>query len=177
MAEIAEGPEKGEKKTKPKKHSTKIDMTPMVDLAFLLLTFFMLTNTFNKPQTMEINMPAKPKTEEKIQPVPASKTITFLLGKDDKIYWFHGEVDKTKMEITNYGKDGVRKIILEKSAVIKDAKGECDMVVLIKPKDDSRYKNVVDMLDEMTITGMKRYAIVEVQPQDIEQLKLQLNVE
>jgi len=177
MAEIAEGPDKGEKKTKPKKHSTKIDMTPMVDLAFLLLTFFMLTNTFNKPQTMEINMPAKPKTEEKEQPVPASKTVTLILGKDDKIYWFHGEVDKTKMEVTNFGKDGVRKILMDKNAAIRDAKGEPELVVLIKPKDDSKYKNVVDILDEMNITDIKRYAIVEVQPIDLEQLKLQLNVE
>ena len=62
MAEISQGSGKKDGKVRSKKTSTRIDMTPMVDLAFLLLTFFVMTTTLNKPQTMEITMPEKPKT-------------------------------------------------------------------------------------------------------------------
>ena len=82
MAEIqpkAEGGKGGKKRAK--KMSTKIDMTPMVDLAFLLLTFFMLTTTFNKPQTMEINMPVKDNTDNPTE-LKASKALTVILGKN-----------------------------------------------------------------------------------------------
>src|SRR5438270_13700667 len=89
MAEVnTGGGEKGNKKSK--KVSTKIDMTPMVDLAFLLITFFMLTTTFNKPQTMEVNMPDK-NDKKKEAPIKASHAITIILGENDKIFWFQGE--------------------------------------------------------------------------------------
>src|SRR6188508_1902508 len=91
MAEIQEGGGGGHKggKKRAKKMSTKIDMTPMVDLAFLLLTFFMLTTTFNKPQTMEINMPTNEKTPDPTE-LPASKALTVILGKNDKVYYYQG---------------------------------------------------------------------------------------
>jgi len=156
MSEVAQqGGGKGDGKVRSKKSSTRIDMTPMVDLAFLLLTFFMLTTTFNKPQTMEIIMPEKPKEEEDQPLVNEKKVVTLLLGKDDKIYWYQGITDPT-VEVTNFSKDGIRKVLLEHNAAIKD------MTVLIKPSDESRYKNVVDILDEMNITNIKRYAIVDI---------------
>jgi biopolymer transport protein ExbD len=157
MSEVAQqgGGGKGDGKVRSKKSSTRIDMTPMVDLAFLLLTFFMLTTTFNKPQTMEIIMPEKPKEEEDQPLVNEKKVITLLLGKEDKIYWYQGITDPT-VEVADFSKDGIRKILLEHNAAIKD------MMVLIKPSDESRYKNVVDILDEMNITGIKRYAIVDI---------------
>jgi biopolymer transport protein ExbD len=166
MSEIAqsEGGGKGDGKVRSKKSSTKIDMTPMVDLAFLLLTFFMLTTTFNKPQTMEIIMPEKPK-EEKDQPlVNEKKVVTLLLSKNDKIYWYQGITDPA-VEVTDFSKDGIRKVLLEHNAAIKD------MTVLIKPADDSRYKNVVDILDEMNITNIKRYALVDITPVDLNLIK------
>ena len=166
MSEISESPEKGEKKSRPKKHSTKIDMTPMVDLAFLLLTFFMLTNTFNKPQTMEINMPAKPKDNKMEQAVKESKAMTIILGEKNKIYWYMGITDP-KLELTNFSKDGIRKILLEKNNEVKD------LIVLIKPEDKTKYKNVVDILDEMQITNIARYALVDITPQDLDLIKAQ----
>jgi biopolymer transport protein ExbD len=157
MSEVAQqgGGGKGDGKVRSKKSSTRIDMTPMVDLAFLLLTFFMLTTTFNKPQTMEIIMPEKPKEEEDQPLVNEKKVITLLLGKEDKIYWYQGITDPA-VEVTDFSKDGIRKVLLEHNAAIKD------MMVLIKPSDESRYKNVVDILDEMNITNIKRYAIVDI---------------
>ncbi|HEX8059730.1 MAG TPA: biopolymer transporter ExbD, partial [Cyclobacteriaceae bacterium] len=96
MSEVQQqGGGKGDGKVRSKKSSTKIDMTPMVDLAFLLLTFFMLTTTFNKPQTMEIIMPEKPKEEEDQPLVNEKKVLTLLLSKDDKIYWYIGITDPT----------------------------------------------------------------------------------
>lgn len=164
MAEISQSGESGKKKdgkVRSKKSSTKIDMTPMVDLAFLLLTFFMLTTTFNKPQTMEVTMPDKPKETDKPPEINEKRVLTLLLGDDDKVYWYVGITDPD-VQVTDYSNHGVRKVLLEKNAEIKD------MVVLIKPSDESRYKNVVDILDEMNITNIKRYAMVEITPVDRE---------
>jgi biopolymer transport protein ExbD len=166
MAEIAQGGGGGGKKGKvrAKKSSTRIDMTPMVDLAFLLLTFFMLTTTFSKPQTMEITMPEKPKEEDKLPEVNEKKVVTLILGANDKIYWYHGITDP-KVEVTDFSANGIRKILLKQNAEIPG------MILLIKPGDDSRYKNMVDILDEMNITNMQRYALVKITDTDKELVK------
>lgn len=165
MAEVSQsGSGKKDGKVRSKKSSTKIDMTPMVDLAFLLLTFFMLTTTFNKPQTMEITMPEKPKKEDQQPLVNEKRVITLVLGEKDKIYWYQG-ITEPRVEQTTFSKDGVRKVLLDHNAAIKD------MVVLIKPTDQSRYKNVVDILDEMSISDIKRYALVDVTPVDLNLIK------
>src|SRR6188474_3952725 len=98
MSEVQSGPNEGGKKGKhsklrAKKSSTHIDMTPMVDLAFLLLTFFMLTTTFSRPKTMEINMPVKDAKEEEQQKVAASQTLSVLLTEKDRIIWYMGVDD------------------------------------------------------------------------------------
>jgi biopolymer transport protein ExbD len=145
-------------------------MTPMVDLGFLLLTFFILTTTFAKPQTMEISMPVKPKTEEEQSKLKASNALTLLLGENDKVYWYAGLPDAPTapgVQATNYSANGVRKVLL-------DRKNNKDLVVLIKPMEKSRYKNMVDVLDEMNITESNKYAIVDVDPRDeklVEQAK------
>jgi biopolymer transport protein ExbD len=166
MAEISQGGGGGSKdgKVRVKKASTKIDMTPMVDLAFLLLTFFILTTTLNKPQTMELTMPEKPKDEEKLPEVNEKKVVTVILGDNDVVYWYTGITDP-KVEKTDFSKDGIRKVLLQKNAEIPG------MIVLIKPGKDSRYKNVVDILDEMNITDMKRFAMVKITPVDEELVK------
>jgi biopolymer transport protein ExbD len=162
MAEVNTGD--GDKsKKKSKKVSTKIDMTPMVDLAFLLITFFMLTTTFGKPQTMEVNMPDKNNKKEEA-PVKASHAITIILGEDDKIFWFQGEEESLpKVEVTNYSDTGIREVLLRKNKEIG-----AKFVVVIKAMQKAKYKNMVDILDEMTITNTKRYAIVKILPEDIE---------
>jgi biopolymer transport protein ExbD len=165
MAEISSqsAPDKG-KKVRSKKMSTRIDMTPMVDLAFLLLTFFMLTTTFNKPQTMEITMPEKPKAEDKAPLVNEKRVLTLVLDEKDEIYWYVGVTDP-KVEKTDFSGSGVRRVLLEKNAQINE------MVVLIKPSDRSRYKNVVDILDEMNIANIQRYALVDITPEDKQLIK------
>ncbi|MEO7989819.1 MAG: biopolymer transporter ExbD [Chryseolinea sp.] len=164
MAEISQGGGKKDSKVRSKKTSTKIDMTPMVDLAFLLLTFFVMTTTLNKPQTMEINMPEEVKEGDTPPPVNEKKVLTIILGDDDKVYWYVGMTDPT-VEVTNFSDEGIRKVLLKKNAEIDK------MVVLIKATDESRYKNVVDILDEMNITNMKRYVLVDITPVDKELIK------
>lgn len=156
MAEIQQGGGGGHKKggkVRAKKQSTKIDMTPMVDLAFLLLTFFILTTTFNKPKTMEVNMPDKVKDEKEQTKINEKDILNLILAEDDKIYWYIGLTPPVNE--TNYSKDGVRKVLLEQT------RANPKMMILIKPKDDSRYENMVNILDEMNITNVQRYAIVE----------------
>jgi biopolymer transport protein ExbD len=163
MAEIQQqGGDEGGKK-RAKKMSTRIDMTPMVDLGFLLLTFFVMTTTLAKPQTMEINMPVKPKNAEEQLPLKASNAMTILLGDQDKIFYYRGLNDGvTPVDLiqSDWSKNGIRKIVLEAT------QANPKLVVLIKPDETSTYKNVVDVLDEMTITNTKKYAIVEMDNAD-----------
>ena len=160
MAEVSSssGPGESGGKVRAKKLSTKIDMTPMVDLAFLLLTFFLLTTTFNKPSVMSLTMPEREKDQSKLPELTAENAFNVVLGEGDRIYWWIGFAESA--EATNYSKDGLRKILLEKS------RANPDLMVLIKPMDKSRYENVVDVLDEVAITDISRYAIVAFQETD-----------
>lgn len=143
------------------KRPVNIDMNPMVDIAFLLLTFFMLATTFSTPQTMEISMPVKPKGEDvrKEQPIKESKALTVVLSANDTIYWFRGITDP-KIEITDYSREGIREVLLQKNLEVQG------LVVLIKPDETSNFKNLVDILDEMSIAEIGRYAIVDLTPED-----------
>ena len=162
MAEInTSGNKKG--KGRSKKASTKVDMTPMVDLAFLLITFFMLTTTFGKPQAMQVNMPDKTDNND-IAPIAASKAFTIILAEDDKVFYYSG-YDAKEAEETDYSSNGIRKVVMDKVESISD------LVIVIKPSAKSRYKNLVDILDEMDITGAKRYAIVDISSEDLALIK------
>lgn len=160
MAEVQQqgGGGKGDGKVRAKKQSTKIDMTPMVDLAFLLLTFFILTTTFNKPKTMEVNMPDKVKDESEQTKINEKDILNVVLAEDDKIYWYIGLTPPVSQ--TNYSANGIRKVLLEQNQL------NPKLMILIKPEDGSRYENMVDILDEMEITNSKRYAIVDYTPDD-----------
>jgi biopolymer transport protein ExbD len=171
MAELAEkeSKKKGKKKRR-KKMSTRVDMTPMVDLGFLLITFFMLTTTFSKPQTMEINLPVKPKgevVEEQENALKASKAFNIIVDGENRLFWYVGLPHEALEPLTetNYTADGIRKVLLEKNSSIQD------MVVLIKATDAAVYKNVVDILDEMNISNIKRYALIDITPDDLEELQ------
>ncbi len=151
--------------------STRIDMTPMVDLGFLLITFFMLTTTLQKPQVMSIVLPEKDNLKKEDQdPIKESKVLTLLLGKNDKVYWYRGITDP-KLDSCDYSATGVRKVILDaKDAVkgqfgmdaTKEGKEVSHLVVLIKPNDDSVYKNVIDALDEMAISAVSKYVLLDI---------------
>jgi hypothetical protein len=113
---------------------------------------------------MEINMPVKPKDENEQQKLKASNALTLLLGENDKVYWYAGLPDAPAapgVQVTDYSANGIRKLLLD--PVRRNNKS---LVVLIKPMEKSRYKNMVDVLDEMNITETSKYAIVDVDPRD-----------
>ncbi len=189
--------DKGKKggKPAPKKLSTRVDLTPMVDLGFLLITFFMLTTSMLKPQTMEISVPSKDKVlEDEQNKVKASQAITILMGKEDKLYYYFGTqengVDPEVIK-TNYSSEGIRKMLFQKNFDVNKAVAELKKdqkkmsevdyknkltelrsvktapVIMIKAADDANYKNLVDILDEMNINNIARYAIVDITPYDL----------
>ena len=160
MAEIdsSGGGTKGGKK-RSKKMSTKIDMTPMVDLGFLLITFFMLTTTLAKPVTMQLNMPDKTDTKE-TSPVKLSETLT-VCPDENKVYYYQGIPTEagTVMQVTNYSETGIRKVIADLKAKVGN-----NFTIVIKPTKGAKYRNMIDMLDECAITNNKRYALLEIDP-------------
>jgi biopolymer transport protein ExbD len=131
----------------------------MTDLAFLLLTFFMLTTTLSKLQTMEIVMPLPAEEQDQEQAVKESKALTLVLADDDKIYWYQGITDAV-VDTTSFGENTLHKLLVEKNESIED------MVILIKPQDDSHFENLVDILDEMHLSHTNRYAIVDFTDED-----------
>lgn len=172
MAELNTGDGGGKKgggKVRSKKQNSKVDLTAMVDLAFLLITFFMLTTSLSKPQSMSLAMPAKddPK-EEKIKPLPVDqrRTVTVILGENNKIKWYHGLLEAPepggKPQDAGYGKEGIRQVLLPRVKSVPQVTGDPEkgLIVIIKPTAKSNYRNLVDMLDEMAICDVKVYAIV-----------------
>jgi biopolymer transport protein ExbD len=162
------GKHKGGKK-RGKKMSTRVDMTPMVDLGFLLVTFFILTTTFSKPQTMEINLPVRDKNPQELKDAPAvkaSQALTIICGENNKVFYYQGlPGPDADIKLSSYGKDGIRKVLLESAAAMPK------MVVLIKCTNEANYKNMVDVLDEMNICNVKRYALVDVATVDLDLIK------
>ncbi len=202
MAEIegggGGGKHKGGKK-RGKKLSTRVDFTPMVDLGFLLITFFMLTTSMNKPQTMELNMPVKDNVDK--TPVKESQTIVLLLTKEDKVvYYFMKDGEPGTPMITDFATSGIRSTLITENkkrnphidsiAIYKqqlnthlideaEYKGhaadirnhEDALIVVIKATDKSKYKNMIDILDEMLICNIGRYAIVDISDMELDMLK------
>jgi len=151
MAELDTSGGKTEKKVRAKKALPKVDLTAMVDLAFLLITFFMLTTTLSKPTAMDI---AKPDVTDPLVriDVRASKTMTILLGKDNKLAWYMGIAGKSAPQIQNYTQ--IRKTLLDNKRKVQQSTGG-DIVLIIKPTSSANYKNLVDIMDELLITGIK----------------------
>ncbi|MEJ8803580.1 ExbD/TolR family protein [Pontibacter sp. H249] len=165
MAEVQEKADSGKGgKKRAKKMSVHLDMTPMVDLAFLLLTFFMLTTTFSKPQTMEINMPVKEESPEDQMPLKASNALTIIVGENDKLFYYFGlgdPADNPEVLESDYSANGIRKVLLSPRVKSNDK-----MTVLVKAMETSRYKNMVDILDELKITETKKFALVDITDND-----------
>ena len=162
-------------KVRSKKQSTRVDLTAMVDLAFLLITFFMLTTTLAKPQAMDLAMPDKEKDDQQELTVADNRTMTILLGDNNRLEWYMGLVDKplTPPQVDNYGRNGIRKALIENAKKVIATTGDPSkgLIVLIKPSDQSNYRNFVDILDEMKVSNIDRYAIVEISDPDIALLK------
>jgi len=155
-----------ESKSRAKKTSTKfkkkprvglrIDMTPMVDVAFLLLTFFMLTTHFAKRQTMEINLPPDEKTTVE---VAESNLLTLLVGSDFSIYWNMGSEAPQKIEFNS-----LRPLLLERS------QSNPKLITLVKVDRDGTYSMMVDIMDELNLANITRFSLAPMLPKDKEML-------
>jgi biopolymer transport protein ExbD len=147
--------------------STRVDMTPMVDLGFLLITFFILTASLSKPTMMQLAMPDKEQGIIDLMPVPAKQTVTLLLGNDQKIYLYQGILkENTPKKQLAYHAESLRKTMMTLKKSILQETGK-DIIVIIKATKESTYKNVVDVFDEMAICQIDRYALVDISAKDV----------
>jgi len=159
------GHKKGPGVKKAKKLSTRVDLTPMVDLGFLLITFFIFTTTMSQPTAMKLFLPKDVDKPEEQNKVKASAVLTIMLAKDDQIFYYEGD-DPTKIQGSNY--KGIRDVVLDK----KRRTDPKDFVVVLKPTADATYKNTVNILDEMTIDAVKRFALVDISPDEYKIVQL-----
>jgi len=197
MAEIQEKDKNGPNKDKAKKKSLRIDFTPMVDLGFLLTTFFMLTTSLLKPQAIEICMPAKKINHSDSTKVPFHRAVTLVLAKNNKVYYYFGTCRKNKdpdVIVSDFSPDDVRKMLLHRNAeVIKNIenlkkdrilnkkinndtlkarimRAKCSKnspIIIIKATADATFKNLVDALDEMLICNIGSYSINDISAYDL----------
>ncbi|MDP4148071.1 MAG: biopolymer transporter ExbD [Bacteroidota bacterium] len=151
------GHKKGPGVKKAKKLSTRVDLTPMVDLGFLLITFFIFTTTMSQPTAMRLGLPKDTQKPEEQNKLKESAALTIMPSKQDKVYYYEG-ADPSKLQTSDVKK--IREVILDK----KRRTDPKDFMVIIKPTQDATYKNTVDMIDEMTIDEVKRYALVDITP-------------
>ena len=176
MAELntGGGGGKNDGKVRSKKQNSTVDLTAMVDLAFLLITFFMLTTSLSKPQSMNLALPDKEDKKEpaKDMKVDERRTLTIILGENNQIQWFHGLLDNPLAgpKADSYGKNGIRKQVLKLVKEVPQLTGDPKkgLIVIIKPTNKSTYRNLVDILDEMAISGVETSAIVnDITPEEL----------
>lgn len=191
MVELTNNQNNQEKHSNPraKRGQARIDMTPMVDLGFLLLTFFVLTTQFTKPKSMEIAMPVDG------PPTLINNAITILLSEEkNKMYYYSGkfEQDPSIIYTTDYSKDGIRKILIERNQDVvakvddlkqtlanneiadttykrlmqsEEVKGKKDaLYVIVKPDEITKYKNIIDIIDELNICDVEKYSLCDITP-------------
>jgi len=159
------GHKKGPGVKKSKKLSTRVDLTPMVDLGFLLITFFIFTTTMSQPTAMKLNLPKdvdKPEDQNKLK---ESAAFTVMPSKANQVFYYEG-LDPSKLQSASFKQ--IRDLILDK----KRRTDPKDFMVIIKPTKDATYKNLVDILDEMTIDEVKRYALVDLSPDEYKFVEL-----
>lgn len=164
-------------KTKRKLHKAlAIDMTPMVDLGFLLITFFIFTTTMTEKKGMSLIMPKEGPPSD----IAESKAMTIVLGQQNKVYAYEGNWQDALqhhaiMQTTYDEKTGLGNMIRQKQKQLRERgiKDNEGLMLLIKPMNHASYKNVVDALDETAINNIKRYAMVT--PAEEERLYFEKN--
>jgi biopolymer transport protein ExbD len=147
-------PKSGKKKGvgfhRPKRRvGIRIDMTPMVDIAFLLLIFFMVTTVFRTPQALEINLP--PDEKVKIE-VAQSKVLTLRVLESDRVYWRRGEDPWARTDLQGL------------TNVFKPFAGNKELVVLIQIDRDAKFRNMVEVIDELDVAQLTRFSLTTLEP-------------
>ena len=162
------GHKKGPGVKKAKKLSTRVDLTPMVDLGFLLLTFFVFTTTMSHPTAMNMNEP-KDDPDNQLK-VKNSGAMTLLLGKADQVYYYYGELTDPNSQFKSSNFKEIRPLI----AAMKNKTPIGDLMYIIKADTESTFKNAIDILDEMTISNVPpgHYAEVDMSNTEAQLIKL-----
>ncbi|HZK64803.1 MAG TPA: biopolymer transporter ExbD [Puia sp.] len=167
MAELNEAVRAGHKKQsgvrKFKKQSIRVDLTPMVDLGFLLITFFVFTTSISQPTALSLALPQDVPDPVR-QTQPESGALTLLLAGHDKIFYYEKNNPHT-MRAVSFA--DVRSVIMDKKTRTKPS----DFMIILKPGPESSYRNTINILDEMTINTVKRYALVDISPDEFQWMK------
>jgi biopolymer transport protein ExbD len=157
-----------EGKRKTKKLSTRVDLTPMVDLGFLLITFFIFTTSMSEPKSLKLVIPDDRPTEKPTE-LSKSATLQLVLDKNDQVWYYQGE-ELAGIQKISYGE--LRKVIIDKKAFVRRLFGkDDDMTLVIKPTKESSLKNVVDIIDEVLINQVKHYFIVEPKREELDRIQ------
>jgi biopolymer transport protein ExbD len=164
MAEI-ETKRSLEKKKRFNKKSTRVDLTPMVDLGFLLLTFFVFTSALSEARAMDLVVP---KQADEPTELCESCVLTVMLDKGNRIKYYEGAAESNPpVNETSFSKEGIRTVLMQKKANVEKVRGSADQFTLIiKPAEGSNFKNFVDITDEVTICQIKRYFVDELKEAD-----------
>ncbi len=171
--------------TKGKKESPRVDLTAMVDMNFLLLTFFILSTTLSKPKAMEIQMPYTDDviTDDDKNKIKKDVALTVLLSKDHRLYYYEGIGDDPEnppqLEVTYFkNNDGIRDVLIEKKNSVQNLISQGVLTatdkptVIIKPDSNSTTDDLINILDEMTINAIPIYAVVDITDVDREYIEL-----
>ncbi len=161
------GHKKGPGVKKGKKMSTRVDLTPMVDLGFLLITFFIFTTTMSKATAYKLNLPADTKDPNQQNKLNDRSALTIMLGKDNNVFYYEGSL---ATNASNFKSSNFKEIRDE--IISKKNSTDTSFMVIIKPNDESTYKNTVDILDEMKINLVARYALVDISWQEDNLIRL-----
>ena len=158
------------KKTRSKKLSTRVDLTAMVSVSFLLIIFFMLVGELSKPKVMDLCLPDNGEGRTVCRwggVCGENRSVTILLGDKDKLIYYMGILESPIIAVKElkYGKDGIRQELLKRNKSMLEYSANLGrpgrgITVIIKPSKKCNFKNLVDILDEMAIANIGAYAIV-----------------
>ncbi|HEX7076987.1 MAG TPA: biopolymer transporter ExbD [Candidatus Eisenbacteria bacterium] len=155
------------RRRQPKRIGIKIDMTPMVDVAFLLLIFFMCTTVFRKPQALEINLPPDPKAKVEIA---QSNVMTLRVvapagqqGENVRAFWKIGDMPKFEEE----------KFSDLETLFAKEGKANPKLVVLVKIDRDAKYKYMVNLIDQLQFAELNRFSLAPLEPKEKQEVETQ----
>ena len=171
MAEITyQTSQNKNKRTQCNKRSTKVDLTPMVDLGFILITFFVFTASLTDPKAMNLLLPNDTDTLVNDN-ICESCALTFILEDNNRLYYYEGKEKNAQYKTSNYSSKGIRQLIMEKRRQVIKKMGKDQMVLLIKPAAQSSFKNLIDVVDECNISLVKRYYIDEITDEEKNKVK------
>ena len=170
MSEILQSESHGKAGARKRKKSVvKVDLTPMVDLGFLLISFFVFTTSMAHPRTLTLNMPFDSKDSLE---APVSKTLNLLLGEQDKVYIYTGD-SLNNLQSLGSNVATIRAAIFKKKETLRTSYGsDSDMIVLIKPTMDATYADIINALDEMQICSIKTYMLLDASKEEVKQIKI-----